>query len=52
MRLKMHEDQLTKVTVSGDQNSLFPVGDGEDLVIWQARGVIAANSSDIVPALL
>jgi len=52
MRLQVHEDQLTKVTVSGDQNSSFPIGDGEDFVIWQARGVLAADSADIMPAFL
>jgi hypothetical protein len=50
VRLKVHEDELTEVTVSGDQNPSFPVGDGEDFVIWQARGVLAANSADIMPA--
>ena len=52
MRLQVHEDQLTKVTVSGDQNPSFPVGDGEDFVVWQARRVLAANSADIMPAFL
>lgn len=45
MRLPVHEDQFTEVTISGDQNPTFPVRDGEDFVIWHARGVLIEQES-------
>jgi hypothetical protein len=48
MRLMLHEDELTKIPVVGDERAALPVGDSEDIGIGQARRMIADDPCNIV----
>ena len=51
MRLKLHEDELTKVPIVGNERAFFPVRYGEDIGIGQACRMIADDSGNIVALL-
>lgn len=48
MGLMLDEDEFTKIPVVGDEKAPFPVGDGENFLIWQTRGVVEDDGSNVV----
>ena len=52
MRQMLHEDELTKIAVVGDENSLLPVRNAENVAVGQTRRVMPRHSRDIVDRVL
>ena len=44
--------EFPKVAVVGDEYSLFPLGDGQDVIIAKRVGIVVGNGSHIMPLLL
>jgi hypothetical protein len=47
MRLMLHEGELTRVPVVGDERAFLPVGDSENIDIGQARRMMANDPGTI-----
>ena len=52
MGLVAREDQLAKIPIAGDKNSLLAKRDVENLTVGQACRIVSCNSRDIVPEVL
>jgi hypothetical protein len=45
-------DELTKVTVGGDEDSLLQMGRGEDLWVWKVARIVDADRSYVMAEVL
>ena len=48
VRLSLSKDQVTEVTIVGDQDSALGDGDGQDFVVWQSGWVVLADSGRVI----
>ena len=51
MGLTLPKHQLAEISVIGDQDSAFSLGDGENLFVFDARLVVNGDSRNVVSLL-